>query len=90
MNAVCIIVSGLVQGVGYRYYVMRAARKLGIVGYVKNLYNGDVEIIAEGEPGPLNQLIEEARIGPLSSDVRDMKIEWRDPSCGFTSFEVRF
>jgi acylphosphatase len=90
MNAVCILISGLVQGVGYRYFVLRAARRLGIVGYVKNLYDGDVEIMAEGESGPLNELIEEIKIGPLSSDVRDFKIEWREPSGSFDAFDVRF
>lgn len=90
MNAVFIRISGLVQGVGYRYFVLRTAQKLGIVGYVKNLYDGGVEIIAEGESGPLNQLVEEAKIGPLSSDIRDMKIEWREPTGSFDSFDVRF
>lgn len=90
MKAVRIVVSGLVQGVGYRYFVMRAARSLGIVGYVKNLHNGNVEIIAEGETGPLNQLIEEVKTGPCSCDVRDLKIEWLELTGTFDGFDVRF
>lgn len=90
MKAVCIRVSGVVQGVGYRYFITRVARRLGITGYVKNLYNGEVEIVAEGEEGPLNQVIEEAKIGPSSSDVRDIHIEWRETTGSFDSFGVQF
>jgi acylphosphatase len=90
MNAVLIRISGLVQGVGYRSFVVRVARQLGIAGYVKNLFDGDVEILAEGELGILNQFIEEAKIGPRYSDVRDIKVEWREPTGAFDDFDVRF
>jgi acylphosphatase len=57
-------VSGLVQGVGYRYFAHRAARQLGITGYVKNLSDGRVEVYAIGTKARLDALREELRRGP--------------------------
>ncbi len=90
MNTLFIRVSGVVQGVGYRYFIMQVARRLGLTGYVKNLYTGEVEIVAEGDSSALNQLIEEAKVGPASSDVRDMHIEWKEPASGFSGFDIQF
>ncbi len=90
MEAVRILVSGLVQGVGFRYFVVRKAMSLGLYGFVRNRYEGDVEIVAEGNSGMLNQFIEEIKIGPISSDVRDVKIEWVEPKGEYNGFDVRF
>jgi acylphosphatase len=90
MKAVYIIVSGLVQGVGFRYFVVRKARELGLNGFVKNRYEGDVEIVAEGNLGMLNQFIEELKVGSISSDVRDVKVEWIGLTGTFNGFHVRF
>jgi acylphosphatase len=57
-------VSGLVQGVGYRYFAHRAAHQLGIAGYVKNLNDGRVEVYAIGAEEQLRALREELRQGP--------------------------
>ena len=46
-----ITVNGLVQGVGFRYYILRQAHNLGLTGFVKNLYTGEVYILTEGERG---------------------------------------
>ena len=90
MKAVHIIVSGLVQGVGFRYFVVRKARQLGLNGFVRNKNEGDVEIVAEGNLGMLNQLIEELKVGPISSDVRSVKVEWIEPIGTFDGFDVQF
>jgi len=90
MKAVHLIVSGLVQGVGFRYFAVRKARALDIKGFVRNRYQGDVEIVAEGDEGMINQFIDEIKIGPISSDVRDIKIEWITPTGEFNGFDVRF
>ncbi len=90
MKAVHIIVSGLVQGVGFRYFIVRKARLLELGGFVRNRYEGDVEIVAEGEQGMLNQFIEEVKIGPISSDIREVKVKWLEATEGFKEFDVKF
>lgn len=84
-----IIVRGLVQGVGFRYFVARIAQSLGLRGYVRNLYNGEVEIRVEGTRGSIETLIKEAKVGPRSAQVTDLKIEWKEADHSFQGFEIR-
>ncbi len=84
-----IIVQGLVQGVGFRYFVARKAAQFGVDGFVRNLYNGDVEIGAEGERGSIEMLIREVKVGPRSAHVRNCIIEWKESSQQFKGFEIQ-
>jgi acylphosphatase len=68
-------VSGIVQGVGYRYFARGAARKLGLAGYVRNLTDGRVEAYAIGPPADLNALRDELRRGPHSAQVSSVTEE---------------
>ena len=91
MNArVHLLVSGNVQGVFYRANTRRVASELGLKGWVRNLQDGRVEIIAEGRKNALDRLIEFCRKGPEGSSVEDIHLEWEKPSNEFSSFEVRF
>jgi acylphosphatase len=63
------LVRGLVQGVGYRYFVFQRAREHGLSGFVQNLPDGRVEVFAEGAAESLDALREELRIGPRFSKV---------------------
>ena len=63
------LVSGEVQGVGYRYFVSRRARELHVAGWAKNLADGQVEVLAQGEAAALDQLERELRRGPAHSRV---------------------
>lgn len=83
-----IIVQGLVQGVGFRYFVYRVATKLGLAGCARNLYNGDVEIQVEGERSLLEEFIKEVKVGPRFACVKDMKIEWQEYQNKFKTFEI--
>ncbi len=85
-----IIVSGLVQGVCYRWFAEKKAKSLGLTGYVKNLFDGRVEVITEGEKGLIEELINDLKIGPLVSDVRDVKIQWEEYEGKFQGFNIRF
>jgi len=85
-----IIVKGLVQGVGYRYFTIRTASKLGLTGWVKNLYNGDVEVEVEGEVGMIKELIKELRAGPPMSSVQDIKVDWDKYEGKYSSFGVKY
>jgi acylphosphatase len=83
-----IIVIGLVQGVGFRYFVQRQASRFGIKGHVRNLYTGDVEIEAEGERDAVESLIREVRVGPRAAHVTDVKVIWREPRDCFPGFHI--
>ncbi|MEW6511496.1 MAG: acylphosphatase [Bacteroidota bacterium] len=88
--AVHIIISGLVQGVGYRWYAARRAEALGVTGFVRNAYDGTVEVEAHGDRSLLEELIHDLKIGPRSAHVNDLKVEWREPDpAAFTRFEIR-
>ena len=84
-----IIVEGLVQGVGFRWFVARRAEALGLRGYVKNLYNGSVEIEAEGDRSLVEELVKEVKVGPRSAQVKNLHLEWREPSHQSPHFEIR-
>ena len=62
-------VSGMVQGVGFRYFVLRAARSLGLAGYTRNLSDGRVEVYAIGSDASHTPLMAELRRGPRSAEV---------------------
>lgn len=63
-------ISGLVQGVGFRYFVVKEAEKLGITGYTKNLSDGSVEVFAMGEEEKILKLKEKLKSGPAYSKVK--------------------
>jgi len=85
-----IVVNGLVQGVGFRYFVMREAQKLGLNGYVKNLYTGEVLTVVEGEKAVVEEMVKKLRVGPMHASVKNCKVDWQEPKNEFTEFEVRF
>lgn len=69
MAVVHAVVSGRVQGVGFRWFVRQEARRLGVSGWVRNLPDGRVELTAGGEPGAVRRLLEHVRVGPSSAQV---------------------
>jgi acylphosphatase len=82
-------VEGRVQGVGYRYFVQRAAVRHRITGWVRNRWDGSVEMVAEGDEPGLNQLLAEIRNGPPGSTVTSIDSSWGDFTGEFTSFRIR-
>ncbi len=82
-------IKGHVQGVGYRWFALRAANHLGLVGWVMNNYDGSVLAKAEGERGMLEEFIKELKVGPMNGHVTDMEVLWVDPTGEFDGFEVR-
>jgi acylphosphatase len=85
-----LLISGMVQGVGYRWFVMRKANEYGLKGYVRNLYTDDVEVEVEGNKGLIQDFIEDLRIGSRSAQVTDMKIQWKDYQGKYKNFDIRF
>ncbi|MFQ5925033.1 MAG: acylphosphatase [Dehalococcoidia bacterium] len=84
------IVHGLVQGVNFRYFVLRHARDLGLTGYVRNRLDGAVEVKAEGEREKLGQLLRHLEVGPRGAWVERVEANWSEYSGAYSHFEVRF
>ena len=84
-----IVVEGLVQGVGFRWFVARHAESLGLRGFVHNLYDGSVELEAEGERSLVEELIGLVKTGPRSAHVSNLRIEWKEPHHRTSHFEIR-
>ena len=83
-----LTISGRVQGVFYRDTTKKLAQELKLTGWVKNLANGYVEVVAEGEKEQLNKLLEFCKDGPKEAFVNDIKIEWHEFKKEFKEFEV--
>lgn len=84
------IVKGIVQGVGYRFFVEDRAYELGLTGYVRNLPEGTVEVVAEGEEEALKLLLDFLRIGPRAARVIKVEVEWGEATEEFRDFGIRF
>ncbi len=82
------VVSGRVQGVGFRYFVQRAASEAGLTGWVRNRRDGRVELVAEGEDRSMAELTAALRRGPPSSFVSDVEMEWTPATSEFDSFDI--
>ena len=90
MKQVKLTVSGKVQGVFFRRYTCQQALKLGLSGYVKNLLNGDVEIVAQGDALQVDQLIEWAKSGSPAAEVKNLKLEIMSNQDEFQDFVIRY
>ncbi|WP_439815685.1 acylphosphatase [Zavarzinia sp. CC-PAN008] len=75
MKAVRLVITGMVQGVGYRAWAVRQASALGLRGWVRNRADGSVDILAGGEPERVDAFIAACRFGPRWSRVREVKVE---------------
>ncbi|MCK4236152.1 MAG: acylphosphatase [Candidatus Krumholzibacteria bacterium] len=90
MVRVRIVVKGVVQGVGFRYFTLDLARRLGLSGFVKNKVDGTVEVEAEGKEVVIKTLIEDLRLGPRSAHITGVDVETLPPGGDYNGFELRF
>jgi acylphosphatase len=88
MSACRFLIEGRVQGVGYRYFALKAAEALGVTGFARNLPDGRVEVIAEGSDQGLAAFETKLREGPGFSEVRGL-VRSEIPERGSTGFHVR-
>lgn len=84
-----LLVTGNVQGVSYRANTAAMAQRLGLCGWVRNLVDGRVEILAQGEDKPLRSLLAWAHQGPVMARVEHVEVQWREASQNLAGFEIR-
>lgn len=89
MKRFLAIVHGRVQGVGYRLFVQSLAQSLGVVGYVRNLPDGSVEVMAQGAPEALEHLLSRLRQGPPGALVSEVELHGLEPTDEYDRFEIR-
>lgn len=85
-----VLISGHVQGVGFRYFATDLARNFGVNGWVRNLATGDVEIFVEGDKSAISGFLKELKIGPRHGSIGKFQIEWKPFEGKHDSFQVRF
>jgi acylphosphatase len=84
-----VYISGRVQGVSFRYYTYHEALKRGLRGWVRNLLDGRVEAVFEGEKESIDKVLEWTKSGPPAARVDSVDVEWEEPSDSLTGFNVR-
>ena len=84
------IVTGMVQGVNFRWFTQRRASELGLAGYVRNRPDGSVELVAEGPRDAVERLLDAVRVGPSMAAVENVDAHWDAPSGKMGRFEIRF
>ena len=83
-----IVVTGLVQGIGYRYFAHTHGRMLGLSGFARNLIDGSVEIEAQGERSQIERFVGELRAGPSGAVVSDVSVDWIATEPGSQGFAI--
>jgi acylphosphatase len=91
MNRLHALISGRVQGVSFRYHTAHVAQSLGVTGWVRNLPDGRVEVLAEGDGEKLQRLEQFLRRGPPAARVTDVYVRWQEtPERDYQEFSLRW
>ena len=89
-TAATITVQGRVQGVGFRYFVFKHARRQGLKGWVRNTSDGDVEAYFEGEKEQIETMLDLCKTGPVGSIVKDVNFDWISPQGTWNDFDFKY
>ncbi len=84
------IISGRVQGVFFRMETKRAADRFGVFGWVRNLKDGNVEAVFEGDQDRVDAILDWCRQGPPHADVADVNVTWNEYTGEFKGFDISF
>ena len=87
-KAVRCTVHGRVQGVGFRYTMVKQAQRLGLTGWIRNDPDGTVEVVAEGDEQALRRFVEKLKKGPPAARVTDVDVSWGSPTETYDRFTV--
>jgi acylphosphatase len=82
-------ISGRVQGVAFRFFAQHVANMLGVTGWVANIYDGRVEVVAEGEKEVLEEFLIELKKGPRLARVEQVDVRWEDYQDEFVDFSIK-
>jgi acylphosphatase len=85
-----VIFSGRVQGVGFRYTVCRLAAPFSVTGFVRNLWDGDVELVAEGDERELSDFLHTIRTSELRRNIMENRISWKEATGTFEQFGISY
>ena len=85
-----VFVSGMVQGVSLRANTARKASQLGLTGWVKNLRDGRVGAVFEGEKERIEEMLTWLKNGPYFAEIKNMEISWQEFQGEFSNFEIRY
>lgn len=85
-----LFIYGRAQGIGFRFSTSRKAHRLGIFGWVRNLPDGRLEAIFEGEKGKIEEIVQWAKTGPIGARVDNVEIEWQKYTGEFANFEIKY
>ena len=88
MDRAVFVITGCVQGVGFRWYVLQAAKALGLTGEVRNRTDGGVVVEVEGARKTIEELLETAREGPAMAMVRQVDVTWSEGAARFSDFRI--
>ena len=83
-----VLVRGLVQGVGFRFFVFQYGTNLNLRGWVRNRYNGQVEVMAEGRKDILEAFLEKVKEGPQMAQVDGVDVDWYTPTNELPEFTI--
>lgn len=83
-----LVIQGMVQGIGFRYFALECARNLGLYGWVRNAWDGSVETEVEGDRSAVEAYISQMKAGPRWGHVAEVKVEYKKYEGKYTSFNV--
>jgi acylphosphatase len=85
-----IRIGGVVQGVGFRYFARKTGASFGLAGTVRNLPDGSVEVLAQGEKQAVDAFLSELRIGPRYASIERVDVDWEEPQDDLRGFDYAF
>lgn len=88
MKQAHVVISGSVQGIGYRFFIKSWAKTYGVTGWVKNLPEEKVEAVFQGNEEDIENLITKCRKGPFLAEVKDVGVNWEEIGDEFGDFQV--
>jgi acylphosphatase len=88
MKVAHVFISGFVQGIGFRQFILRQAQDLRLTGWVRNIPDGRVEAIFQGQKEKIEEMIKLCRKGPFLADIKRVDVEWEENQTEFEGFEI--